>query len=191
MQLMNLAHRRQGAGFMLVEVLVALVLASVAVLALASAHAAALRLVRMSQHRVQAMQLATDLAERLRANRAGVPGQEGAVSAYQLERSWAAQQGEAADPVASVCDGALAACSPAQFAQADAAQWRSLLRRALPSAAALVRVDALQTQAEVWVAWQDALPLAPDEAPGAAECPSGLAVDAASGVRCLYLRVLW
>lgn len=183
--------RRSVTGFMLVEVLVALVLASVAVLALASSHAAALRLGRMSQHRVQAMQLAADLAERLRANRAGVPGQEGAASAYQLERSWAAQQGEAADPMASACDGALTACSAAQFAQADAAQWRSLLRRALPSAAALVRVDALQSQAEVWVAWKDPLPGSLDEALGAAECPPGLAVDAATGVRCIYLRVLW
>ena len=183
--------RRRLAGFMLVEVLVALLVASVAVLALASAHAASLRLGRMSQHRVQAMQLAADLAERLRAHRAGVAGQEGGVSPYQLERSWAAQQGEAADPLASACDGVLAACSAAQFAQADAAQWRSLLRRTLPSGAALVRVDVLQTQAEVWVAWQDPLPGSLDEALGAAECPPGLAVDAATGVRCIYLRVLW
>lgn len=173
-------------GWMLLEVLVAMFLVSVAVLALAGSHAAALRLTRMSQHRAQAAQLAADLVERLRANPAGVWG-EGALSPYQLVQGWAAQQGDALDALAGSCDGAATNCSPAQFAQADMAQWRGLLRRSLPSAAAWVQIDA--ASAQIWVAWRDALPLATDElALASSECPAGLGVRAGDGIRCLALR---
>jgi type IV pilus assembly protein PilV len=125
------------AGFMLVEVLVAMLLASLAVMAVARTHVAALQLTRSGLNRVQAAQLAADLAERLRAHPAGALG-EGGPSPYQLSQSWAAQQTDAADPLATACDGAAATCTPREFAQADAAQWRMLLRRSLPSAAAQV-----------------------------------------------------
>lgn len=178
-------------GFMLMEVLVAMLLASVAVLALAGSHASALRLTRMSQHQVQAAQLAADLAERLRANPAGGVA-DGSASPYQWMQSWTAQQSDALDPMSGACDGAAALCSPVQFAQADMAQWRSLLRRSLPSAAAWVQVDADSTLVQVWVAWRDALPLSADElALGAHACPAGLGVTASQGIRCLSLRSVW
>ena len=179
------------AGFMLVEVLVAMLLASLAVMALARSHAAALQLTRTGQHRVQAAQLAADLAERLRAHPAGALG-EGGPSPYQLSQSWAAQQTDAADPQATACEGASATCTPLAFAQADAAQWRMLLRRSLPAAAAQVQVDQALPLADVWVAWRDAQPLRADEAPLApAECPAGLGLSPDSGVRCLHLRFAW
>jgi type IV pilus assembly protein PilV len=179
------------AGFMLVEVLVAMLLASLAVMAVARSHAAALQLTRTGLHRVQAAQLAADLAERLRAHPAGALG-DGGPSPYQLSQSWATQQTEAADPLAMACDGVTATCSPQEFAKADAAQWRMLLRRSLPSAAAQVQVDAAMALADVWVAWRDAQPLSADESPlAAAECPTGLGLSSDSGVRCLHLRFAW
>jgi type IV pilus assembly protein PilV len=181
------------AGFMLVEVLVAMLLASLAVMAVARTHAAALLLTRSGLNRVQAAQLAADLAERLRAHPAGALG-EGGPSPYQFSQSWAAQQTDAADPQATACDGATVTCTPREFAQADAAQWRMLLRRSLPSAAAQVQVQVDQALplADVWVAWRDAQPLRADEVPQAtAECPAGLALSPDSGVRCLHLRFAW
>ena len=181
------------AGFMLVEVLVAMLLASLAVVAVARTHAAALQLTRSGLNRVQAAQLAADLAERLRAHPAGALG-EGGPSPYQFSQSWAAQQTDAADPLATACDGAAATCTPQAFAQADAAHWRMLLRRSLPSAAAQVQVQVDQALplADVWVVWRDAQPLRADEAPqAAAECPAGLALSPDSGVRCLHLRFAW
>lgn len=182
------------AGFMLVEVLVAMLLASLAVMAVARTHAAALQLTRMGQNRVQAAQLAADLAERLRAHPAGTLGAwgEGVASPYQLSQSWAAQQTVTADPLVTSCDGAATTCTPQAFAQADAAQWHQLIRRSLPGGAAQVSMDANLALADVWVAWRDAQPLRADETPLApAECPSGLALSPGSGVRCVHLRLAW
>jgi type IV pilus assembly protein PilV len=182
------------AGFMLVEVLVAMLLASLAVVAVAHTHAAALQLTRTGQHRVQAAQLATDLAERLRAHPAGALGAwgEGGASPYQLSQSWAAQQTDSADTLAMACDGPGATCTPQAFAQADAAQWRQQLRHSLPGGAAQVDVDANLALADVWVAWRDAQPLRADETPLApAECPAGLGLSPGSGVRCVHLRLAW
>ena len=179
------------AGFMLVEVLVAMLLASLAVVALARSQTAALQLTRTGQHRVQAAQLAADLAERLRAHPAGALG-EGGASPYQLSASWAAQQTDGADSLATACDGAAASCTPLAFAEADAAQWRQLLRRSLPGGAAHVNMDANLALADLWVAWRDALPLRADETPLApAECPAALGLSPDSGVRCLHLRLAW
>lgn len=173
---------KQSRGFMLIEVLVAMLLAGLAVVALAGAQAAALRATRASQHRVVAAQLAADLAERMRLNRGGFTA--GGGSPYQLQAGWAGQDGAS-------CDGAATTCSNAQFAQADVAQWRQLLKQNLPAGAAHVEIDSAQGSASIWVAWRE--PLAPsDETPRAeGECPAALGADAASGVRCVHLRTHW
>lgn len=187
--------RRAGlascAGFMLVEVLVAMLLASVAVVALAGAHAAALRLTRISEHRVQAALLAADLLERLRAHASDTAG-AAEPGAYHLNLSWAAQQGDAGSPLATACDGAAAHCTALEFARADAAHWQGGLRRSLPGAAAWVQVDPAWNLVDVWVAWRDPLAPAADEvAQPASECPAGLEVPADAGIRCLHARGSW
>lgn len=184
------AHRQ--AGFMLTEVLVAMLLSALAVVALAGLHARALQASRMGQHQVVAMQLVADLAERLRANRAGAQPGAGGASAYQLESSWEAQQSKAAASALPACDSAGTACSATEFAQADLAQWRILVARALPSGAAWVQVDGGAGLADIWVAWADALPARADESPAAAgQCPAGLAVEPGTGIRCMHARVAW
>lgn len=187
---MRLSLRARHAGFLLLEVLVALLLAGVAVLALAASQAAGLRATRLSQHRVLAMQLAADLGERLRANPAAAQGPEGPAGAYRLTLSWAAQQADAHALQAGPCEGPGAQCTPAQLAQADMAQWRVLLRRSLPGGAGFVELQPAVGAADVWVAWQDAR-LEPDgQAQAPAKCPAGLA-DASAGLRCVHLRVAW
>ena len=56
-------------GFTLVEVLVALVVLSVGLLGIAALYVETLRASRMSLYRTQAVNFATDLADRMRANR--------------------------------------------------------------------------------------------------------------------------
>ena len=172
-------------GFLLLEVLVALLLAALALLALAGSQARAVRAVRSGQQAGQALMLAQDLAERLRTQ-PGLAVQDG--SPYELLLSWSAQQA-GASPVAEACNGAEAPCTAEAFARADFAQWRSLLARSLPASAAYVDADPAHGVVQLWVAWREP-PLAVDELAGAeGECPAGLGVDAASGVRCVFLKV--
>ena len=189
---MQLRRRSDQRAFALIEVLVSLLLAGLAVVGLATAQASALRTTRMGLHRTVAQQAIADLAERLRANRVGASNTESGASPYQLQQTWSAQQSDAAQPLAQSCDGPQAVCTPLGFAQADLAQWQTLLRRSLPSAAGWVQVDVAAGLADVAVAWTDARPLNLDEAPrGPDECPAGLGIDATSTVRCLQARVAW
>jgi len=179
-------------GFMLLEVLVAMLLTGLAVLALISAQAAALKGARLSLHRVMAAQLAADLGERLRANPAGVLLAGGDASPYRIALGWAAQQAGGGLQTTLRCEGASATCSPLEFAQADVAQWRELVARQLPSGAAHVDLDVAQALADIWVAWHEPLGPSADESPRAvAECPAAWGVEPASGVRCVHLRMAW
>ena len=62
-------HMSRQRGFSMIEVLVAIVISAVALLALAGVNAASLRYTKMSQYRATATQLANDMGERLRANK--------------------------------------------------------------------------------------------------------------------------
>jgi type IV pilus assembly protein PilV len=62
-------HLRRGAGFSIVEVMVALVVLAVGMLGIASLYVTTLRSSASAMSRMQAVNLATDLADRIRANR--------------------------------------------------------------------------------------------------------------------------
>lgn len=61
--------RRRGRGFTLVEVLIALVVLSIGLLGIAALYLESLRANRTALFRTQAVTLAADLADRIRANR--------------------------------------------------------------------------------------------------------------------------
>jgi len=61
--------RRRNFGFTLVEAMVALVVLSVGLLGIAALYVETLRANRTSLHRTQAVAVATDVADRMRANR--------------------------------------------------------------------------------------------------------------------------
>jgi type IV pilus assembly protein PilV len=107
-----LAHVR---GFSIVEVLVALVVLATGMLGIASLYVTTLRASGSAISRMQAVNLASDLGDRIRANR-------GAGSAY-------------AGPAAtddSGCIGTTANCSAAQLAAHDLFVWRDQISRTLP-----------------------------------------------------------
>ncbi len=116
-------------GFSLVEVLVSVVVLSIGLLGLASLQVSGLRVGQSSFYRAQAAQLATDMADRLRAN-----------------------FGEA-----RTCELALADAtpvSPANTCERDLAEWRGKLR-ALPGGNGAVEVDLASNLVTVTVRWDD------------------------------------
>lgn len=172
-------------GAMLIEVLVAMLLSAVALLALASANVAALRYTKMSQYRTLATLLASDIGERLRANKAGL-----AVRAYDYRASFAAQSAAPSLP-AQLCASAGSVCTASDIAALDLAQWRVQARNVLPQGAVFLQTQPEAMAANVWLAWRDPLLAGPDEAPALrTECPAGLtAADADASIRCSYFRV--
>lgn len=182
--MMNMAMKMNTQhGAMLIEVLVAMLLSAVALLALASASAAALRYTKMSQYRTLATLLASDIGERMRANKAGF-----AARAYDYSASFAAQSAAPSLPT-QLCASAGSVCAASDIAALDLAQWRNQARNMLPQGAVFLQMQANATAADVWLAWRDPLLAAPDEAPTlGTECPSGLVVTEAS-IRCSYFRV--
>ena len=197
MQLKKIASRppgkRKSAGFMLIEVLVSIGLSAVALLALASLNAAALRYTKMSQYRALATHLASDIGERMRANKGRAA--EGAAEAegfwagdYDYSTSFAGQAATVSAPAPS-CNTALSVCSTRELANLDLAQWRFQARSVLPEGSVFVLRDSEAVAADVWIAWRDPLVVHRDEAPALAnECAAGLAVSDPS-IRCSYFRI--
>ncbi len=111
---------RSNRGFTMVETLVALVVLAVGMLGVASLFALSLHSGASAISRMQAVNLASDMADRIRANRrAGI--------AY-------AGTGVLAD---NVCVGAGAAnCTPQQLAKNDIYLWQQLITQTFPNSAA-------------------------------------------------------
>jgi type IV pilus assembly protein PilV len=115
--------RGGAAGFTIVEVLVALVVLSVGMLGIAGLYVITLQSGGTAIYRTQAVNLASDMADRIRANRnAGVAYQNGASGAL-------------------TCVGVGAVdCLPADMAADDLLQWDTELASTLPGGTGTVAV---------------------------------------------------
>jgi type IV pilus assembly protein PilV len=178
---------------MMIEVLVSIALSAVALLALASLNAAALRYTKMSQYRAVATHLFSDIGERMRANK-GRMGEDGTSAEgfwagdYDYTISFSGQAATVNSP-ALRCNTAASVCSTREMALLDLAQWRFQTRNSLPEGSVFVLRQSDAVAADVWIAWRDPRVASRDEAPARAnECPGGLAVSDLS-IRCSYVRV--
>jgi type IV pilus assembly protein PilV len=178
-----LAHQ---VGSSLLEVLVAILVMSFGLLALGGLSASAQQYVKMSQFQSIAMQLASQLGERMRGNvEAFERGSYNKTTAYASTGT----------PTASNC--AASSCTSAEIAAIDMAAWTAELRNRLPGGDAFVRRDPVNVLAtDIWILWID-----PGSLPGdrgelsvaaAADCPE----DALSGLdagdpmpRCMHYRI--
>jgi type IV pilus assembly protein PilV len=115
-------------GFTLVEVLVALLVLAVGMLATAALLIDSLRGSRHAQERTQAVNLATDIAERMRANRA-------AVDAYDTAA------GTPEPRLEPDCERAGGTCDPRTMAGHDLRRWLDAVAAALPEATGSVAVE--------------------------------------------------
>jgi type IV pilus assembly protein PilV len=174
-------------GFSLVEVLVAMFVVAMGILALAGLLQAATRYSKMSELRSTATLLANDIADRIRANPVG--GQLAAAGYDITDKSIPT----ALLPAHAACT-AEAPCGPSDLAKADMADWTARVRATLPKGSAWVQFHMGKAPApdylDVWVGWADPLTLAPGISTdrSGTECPPSWKTAEAS-VRCVYLQV--
>jgi type IV pilus assembly protein PilV len=109
----NLRAARACSGVSLVEVLVALVVISVGMLGIAALYVESLRTGRSALTRSQAVILAADMAERIRANPSG-----GAAYAKTVD---------AAGTVNAACEQGGSGCTPDAIAAHDIAVWHRMV----------------------------------------------------------------
>lgn len=181
--------RRSALGSSLLEVLVAITIASLGLLALAGSHLHALRQASLQQHRVLAAWLISDLAERIRVN-APTPAD---AAGYNFTDKFAAQKSGSTAPT-RLCGAPADACTVNDMAAADLHAWRSRLRAQLPNGSGFVSIDANVAGAiDIWAAWTEPGAPAGDEdtfTEGARECPTGLSAGSnVPPVRCQTLRI--
>lgn len=112
-------------GFTLVESLVALVIVSVGLLGMAALYLEGLRVERSAVYRITAIDLAADLADRIRAN-------PNASQAYTAEGASGACAANGA--------GAMHDCTAAQLAADDIYWWQQTVRSLLPSGTGTIAV---------------------------------------------------
>lgn len=120
---------RRVRGFSLIEALVALVVLSVGLLGIAALYVTSVSSGRTATLRTQAVMLASDLADRIRANRGGGLTYDDAASGVGAFTA-ACQPG----------GGGGGACPPATMANEDKAEWLALVTARLPGATTLVSV---------------------------------------------------
>jgi type IV pilus assembly protein PilV len=118
--------RLHQTGFSLVEALVALVVLSIGLLGIAALHIESLRSGRTAITRTQAVTLASDMADRIRANRSAREAYNVTVTSQDTNVN---------------CNPGGSGCTPAQLARHDKALWTAALEDALPGAVGTVVCD--------------------------------------------------
>jgi type IV pilus assembly protein PilV len=131
---------RYGAGFSLVEVLIALIIMSVGMLGIAGLYVHSMQAGRTSHFRHHAVTLAGDVADRIRANPLAGVAYEGAGSA------------------ANGCVAEGKDCSAAEMAAHDVDLWLEQARATLPDGRVAVNYEngAVPSTYEVTVTWREA-----------------------------------
>ena len=170
-------------GVSLIEVLIAIVIASIGLLALAGVNTAAIRYTKMSQYRGTATLLANDLGERIRANKGGA-------GSYVIGSSFATQATLPSAPT-KLCDSyaGVPPCTAAEIAAADLFSWQVSVRDQLPNGSVYVGYQNLQNAYDVWVVWRDPAVASDDVVAVGLECPAALTVASDPSIRCSYFRI--
>ena len=184
--------RLRAAGFSLVEVLVAMFVVAMGILALAGLLQASTRYSKMSELRSSATLLANDIADRIRANPGGAIGLPPIPGAYDLTGN-AFPSAQAPTPSPADCTRE-APCNPAELAKSDLAEWTTRVKTTLPKGSTWVKYHVgtppSQDFVDVWVGWADPLTLSPGISTdrSGTDCPPAWKAIEPS-VRCVYLQV--
>ena len=119
-------HINNKNGFTLIETLIALLVLSIGLLTFALLQAESLRTTQVSMQRTKAISFATDIIERMLANRAGVVTIDG-ISPYTVDDSPATTTGlvNCSDNSADGSSAAAIDCTPQQIALYDIWDWKS------------------------------------------------------------------
>jgi type IV pilus assembly protein PilV len=128
--------RRADAGYILIEALITILIFAIGLLGVVGLQTVALSSSSISNMRTEATVLATDMAERMRANLAaagGTPGEgyDGATPAANACRS----------VYAGDVEGAPGACTPEELAADDMFDWLEQVEQSLPGGEGVVCID--------------------------------------------------
>jgi type IV pilus assembly protein PilV len=136
---MSRASNNVQAGFSLIEALVSLIVISVGMIGIASLYGQGLRAGGTALYRTQAINLASDMADRIRVNRRGGAGYNAMAANNQC------------DPPNNVT------CTPAQMAAHDKFVWAAQIAALLPNGAGTVNyVGSTPPTYTIRVTWEDA-----------------------------------
>lgn len=181
--------RVRAAGFSLVEVLVAMFVVAMGILALAGLLQASTRYSKMSELRSTATLLANDIADRMRANSLGAGMGPGG---YDLtDHAFPSPRAPTLARPACTND---TPCTAAELAKSDLAEWTARVKATLPKGSTWVQDHpphgTTPESVDVWVGWADPLTLAPGVSTdrSGTECPAAWKAIEPS-VRCVYLQV--
>jgi len=196
---MNTRTPNTQRGATLIEVMVAVLILAVALFGMAGLTSAAIKYNQFSRMQATGLSLATDYAERARANLVGF-------SSYEYEEAYRASTRSAAtsDPTTpqATCEvNAADAANPVNtcgqaIAIYDKAQWLTNVANRLPGGTAYVSADLTDPPSgvsglpatrvlNIWLIWS-----AIEEGSGYLQeqpCPAGANVP--SGVACMYFRI--
>jgi type IV pilus assembly protein PilV len=124
-------HTTRIDGFTLIEVLVSIIVLAMGLIGLASLQATGVKNIQISYNRSQAVHLAQDIADRIRANKS-------AASTYaDVDQNGIGDIQQSPLPggtLVPICAQA-AGCTPVQLAKNDIYQWTKALKAALPDGA--------------------------------------------------------
>lgn len=165
-------------GVTLIEVLIAMLVLSVGILAMAAAQGAAVKYTKVAQFKGIAVQIGYDLVDRMRANRNGN---------YTYTEDYDSDDDE--EIVLPDCDADAAAnCTAAQIAAMDLGQIRLRLREALPGGG--VRIVPNAGAVDIFIIWQtpDAPGSDDDDTSAILPCPD--AIGGPDATQCLSMRVV-
>ena len=173
---------RADSGASLLEVLIAIVIMSFGLLALAGMTTAGLQYSKMAQFQTIGVQLALDISDRMRANSEGF---KLASAPYDKTTVYSSSTAAITAPVCVDADK----CTPAEVAGIDLAEWRNSLRQSIPGGDAFVQRDtANPAGVDIWIMWTD-VGLATGLSTNAA-CPTAAVANGSSAPRCLYFRAV-
>ena len=173
-------NMRADSGASLLEVLIAIVIMSFGLLALAGMTTAGLQYSKMAQFQTIGVQLALDISDRMRANSEGFK-----LNSYNKTTVYSSSVAAIEVPACAVAT----ACTSAEIASIDLAQWRNSLRQSMPGGDAFVQRDtANPLGVDIWIMWTD-VGLATGLSTNAA-CPTEAVATGSSAPRCLYFRAV-
>lgn len=187
------------AGATLIEILVSVLVIALGLLTMASVQSNSVKFQKTSEFRAIATLLASDLADRMRANQLGVEAQSYSVPSESFSDGLLTANNEGAKQACgAIVNGTIdEPCNPEPMAAQDLFEWRSRLRASLPNAAVHVsQYDTAQRAVELWIAWVDAADKdsgGDSKAPRSAECPPttvwGSDAKDPAEFHCVFLRV--
>jgi type IV pilus assembly protein PilV len=152
--------RLQPNGFSLIEVLVSLLVLTLGVIGVAGMQLAALRTAQQSTFQTTALQLASEMADRMRANDSQMKS-TGTDNQF-LKVDYTAANGKPTAPAKLCYD---AACNAEELARFDVYEWQNRIRSGLPAGRAVICRDASPWDTGADALTWDCQPGAGDDAP--------------------------